>query len=367
MWCGLKSKPGESILLPFSLGIDENGVIYQIASDVIRQQVVHAYANSAYNFITPPPGSSSWANDRGQDQIKFALSATKYLQPKSILEIGGGSFYNSRALRSELDITSYVMIDPSLPRELEAGVEVFHDFFPTPKIVNRKFDLILSFNCLEHVDDPLQFMRHLNQDSAEGGCIVMSFPDIEQSFRCGDRNSILHEHLSYFTQESAAAMFLNAGFELIEIFSKKDVMWCLLRASTPRHAIAKSSVALLAEADIAFKAAIDDTELRVRRALNEGGTLVFHGATNGLNTFLNLLGLSENPRVLVYDSDELKVGNYLPACINPVRSSADPRYLEADTVIISAVSFFDEIARFLINHRGFSSDKISSLSVAYPQ
>lgn len=361
LWQGVRPSPGGITDFAFSLGVDDSGIIGQTMEESVRRRVVEAYAHSDYQFITPPPGSSSWADRLGAEQLDYTLAALSDGHPRSILEIGAGSAFVCKSLRQHLSGCTYTLIDPSLPKAVETGVEIIQDYFPSRQLADRKFDLILSFNCLEHVADPFGFMQAMARQTTATGRVVLGFPDIEAQFRRGDLNALLHEHLSYFTQNSARALFASAGFEVQELISRNDNMWCVLAPATRRPTRAEDGLALLNTAGLAFDGVLRDVGGEVRKLLSAGRPIAFHGATNGLNIFLHLLDLGTHPNVVIYDGDESKTGQFLPASRNPILHASEASYRDMHTVLVSAVSFFEPISRFLQEHHGFSHSQVRPL------
>lgn len=87
----------------------------------------------------------------------------------------------------------------------------------------------------------------------------------------------------------------------------------------------------------------------IRQALEIGDTIAFHGATNGLNNFLFLSGLSDFDGFLLFDGDDNKTGKYLPTCRTSIRNAKDDSYKKVDRVFISAGTFFDEIKQSIMS------------------
>jgi hypothetical protein len=86
----------------------------------------------------------------------------------------------------------------------------------------------------------------------------------------------------------------------------------------------------------------------INQAIDAGETVSFHGATNGLNSLLFVLGLAGLDEFQIFDSDDIKTGLYLPAVHVPVRHSSDPNYREVNKVFVAATSSFEPIRDFLM-------------------
>ena len=82
------------------------------------------------------------------------------------------------------------------------SVPMIRDFFPTTKLNNKKFDVILSHCMLEHVEDPLTMFSEMFKVTEFGGYIFFAVPDCEPKMSIADLSIISHQHINYFTKES---------------------------------------------------------------------------------------------------------------------------------------------------------------------
>ena len=76
LWRGVQKSPGLTCSLPFVIVAEVGGQIKQILSESITDHVISEYKSDDYNFITPPPGSSEWANSLGERNVKIIKGLT---------------------------------------------------------------------------------------------------------------------------------------------------------------------------------------------------------------------------------------------------------------------------------------------------
>ena len=76
-----------------------------------------------------------------------------------------------------------------------------------------------------------------------------------------------------------------------------------------------------------------------------------------MNT-LFALGNIDCSNILLFDGDESKAGTFVPSCPVPILEATSQRYKEADIVIVTAMTFFDDIRSFLESHHSIPSDRI---------
>lgn len=362
-WEGIRKTPGVRQSYPFTLTAATGGPIRQATSEPVIAEVVNAYRLDEYNFITPPPGASAWANTLGERSVTAVKNAIGEMRPENILEIGGGSTWVASRLRELYRPETYLLVDPSAKGSAE-GVEVIRDYFPNPQLAGRCFDLVLGFSVLEHVPDPLHFLCNIREQLAEGGKIVLIYPDCEDQLRRGDLNALLHEHLSYFTDASSRCVASLAGFSVVSLRSKNDLFTMVLEARPDESAASQGidESELLLHSAAMYQNLLANTANNIRHCLENGERVAFHGATQGLNSFLAMTGLGSHSGIRLYDGDASKEGLYLPACESPIRLSTDKSYADNSLLVISAMSFFDQIRQFAIEKGGFDSSHLLPLS-----
>lgn len=362
LWEGLQEKPGIRRTLPFSLTAKIGSPIAQHAQKKIVNDIVGAYQSESYNFLTAPPGTSRWADSRGERSVKAVADAVDTGYPKNILEIGGGNTWVARRLVERYDPSSYTLVDPSA-HDSEERVEVIRDYFPSQQLADRQFDLVLGFSVLEHVPDVKCFLRNIRKQLTDGGKVVLIYPDCESQLRRGDLNSLLHEHFSYFTKNSTLWMAAATGFEVISLCSKDDIFTLVLEAGCASIGDVENldESKMLLHSSVQFNSLLTTTAGTIQRYLEDGQNVAFHGATQGLNSFLAMTKLGQYRNIHLYDGDDSKEGLYLPACSTPIMSPMDISYEKNSLVVISALSYRDQIAEFAMGRAGINPARLLPL------
>lgn len=361
-WEGLQKTSGVRRSSRFSVTATIDSPIRQVSTEQIVNEVVNAYQSDEYKFITSPPGASAWANSLGERSLRAVESVVGEEHPKNILEIGGGSTWIARRLRERYNPESYLIVDPSV-RDSAEGVEVISDYFPNSQLADRRFDLVLGFSVLEHVPDPLHFLCNIRRPLAANGKVILIYPDCEGLLRRGDLNALLHEHLSYFTAASSRWLASASGFNVVSLHSKNDTFTLALEAhsgdsdASPKLDESK----LLLHSAAMFQNLLTNTAGRIRQYLDDGQPVAFHGATQGLNTFFFLTGMGGHPNIHLYDGDTSKEGLYLPACSTPILSPMDRSYAENSLIVVSAMSFFEQIEQFAVEKAGLDCSRLFPL------
>lgn len=158
--------------------------------------------------------SESYKNDL----LKFILRyEPKIHKTSKVLEIGCGGCLILKDLHSiGFDVLG---VDPS-PYALKCGkklgIDVIQDFFPSSRI-NQRFNLIFHSDVIEHMAEPLTFLKAIHRQLQDDGVLIIAIPDSNQSLKNGDISIFLHQHLNYFDPESLKHTVQAAGFGSIII------------------------------------------------------------------------------------------------------------------------------------------------------
>lgn len=364
-WKNVQDAPDCIEWLPFDLDWD-SGFIRQKNPQEILSIIHKNYNNAEYNFISQPPGRSNWANRIGDEKIDFIKKINKSLKDKVVLEIGAGSLYIAERLIKEFDVAEYIVIDPAI-RETSNNpkISVRKEYFDRTTYIDKKIDLVISLSCLEHVLDPVEYLLSIRKIlKSPDGALVLVFPDIEDQFIRGDFNAILHEHVNYFTKDTAIQLFIKNGFKILLCDEKPDVLKMILEVgdSSFSHPFIRKNYDKFYEKSInQFKINQQRIKNYLLHSMQTKTKVAFHGANNGLNTVIALSDLEDTSNIWIFDGDETKTGKFLPSCVNPIMNSKDPFYKSMNNVIVSATSFYDEIREFLIQYQKFESASVKAL------
>ena len=104
-----------------------------------------------------------------------------------------------------------------------AGLEVLEQ--PVEQIqlgANELFDVVASFEVIEHLFAPKDFIGHMTRLLKPGGIMMFACPngqgfDIETLGIISD--TVDHEHLNYFNPKSLSGLLVHWGLEVLESFT----------------------------------------------------------------------------------------------------------------------------------------------------
>jgi SAM-dependent methyltransferase len=175
------------------------------------------------------------AESYGGDFIDCIDDAVRKFNPnaRSVSEIGAGGCYILSKLKEKgFEATA---IDPSpvaIQKGEELGIEVIPEFYPAQSS-DDSYDLIIHYDVLEHVNNPVEFLQNHINDLNSGGLIAFAVPDCSSYIQLGDISMILHEHLNYFDEDSLRNVVECAGFEILNIKKGNHggVLFCVAKVA----------------------------------------------------------------------------------------------------------------------------------------
>ena len=162
------------------------------------------------------------------------------LPGKKILEIGSGyGFFLEEAKHEGLDVLGIDISRPAVDYAKKQGLSARAIDLFDAKFRHGTFDGVVAFHLIEHVLDPVVFMREVYRITKPGGVILLATPR-EGGYlsRIMGKNwfSFRHrEHLYFFSKETLTALLAKTGFTDIRCFGD-ETRWYpvhfLLRGAT---------------------------------------------------------------------------------------------------------------------------------------
>ncbi|MFC1769244.1 methyltransferase domain-containing protein [Nanoarchaeota archaeon] len=348
-FCGVGDIDNNSLpkTLPFSLGVNEsNGLIIQLPNKEVEKALNDAYSKEGL-FLTIPIDESlitKWRGDEFIDVIENKVDLD--VNGKTVLDIGCSTGYILHNLKNKGGLVKGLEPGPSAQTARERyGLDVDRSFF-NPSLFNQQFDVVIHLTLLEHIQDPVSFLKQTKSILKKGGLTILGVPDCEEQIHVGDIGMVLHEHWSYFTQESLSNVLKQAGFSTLGFFrSKKGVLYAWGYNNDVEEPIENvDSVSKLRKYNEKIEKVLDNMQKWMDSSKNK--SIGLYGASLGASYLLSLLDWS-NVKVNIYDGDTNKKGKYLPGCSFPIQSSTDLLKDNPESILIIPVNFSEEILRYL--------------------
>lgn len=352
---GPKSSPHNGELpnvMPFRLGVRTDcNLLVQLPESEVSASLGRAYELGS--LVGNPMSDSGVGRKYAEDFLKFVgrRKECRRLGENRVLEIGCGYGYLLYRLKSQG--FEVIGIEPG-PQGQEApgkyGVEIIRDTFPLKcnRLDNERFDMIVHCNVLEHVEEPVCFLRQQAEHLTDVGVVIFSVPNCSEYISAGDISMFLHEHWSYFTPSSLRSVVEKADLRLIHV--EKAGYGGAMYGVAARSG---SPAGLTADVDCQT-GFIDKVQKSLEKAILYFQEIAGRNLSMGIfapGRAINLLHLVKpNMRLRFFDDDESLHGKYLP----PFNIRVEPRSClienPVEILLIMSRTFAEEIRKGLRNH-----------------
>lgn len=188
-------------------------------------QYAHFYSEVYRPLVSAYHGRRIDAETVQLEQHGYATGLATFLppllpsSPRTILDVGGSTGVVARVLAARLNARATVL-DPS-PDELAvaraAGMETVAGFIEDFDPGERRWDLVLLCQTIDHLLDVHGALAALRQMMAGGGRAFVDIVDVDVLVRrTGSIEQVVKiDHPYYFTRSTVVALFALAGFTIV--------------------------------------------------------------------------------------------------------------------------------------------------------
>nr|WP_294995030.1 class I SAM-dependent methyltransferase [uncultured Sediminibacterium sp.] len=308
---------GRPMVLPFHLEFDNSlGLIYQKSTEELDEILQEVYIEGS---LVDGSISSESGLHYLEPVTEFLISQTDLTVNSKILEVGFGKGYFLKELKKR-GFKNLYGIEPG-NHGLAEGVEdlnLFYDFYPSSKF-SDKVDLIFHTLVLEHIKNPVDFLKFQKAQLNENGKIVLFVPNEEPFLLSGDCSLFIHEHFNYFTRHSLAQVAKAAGLYV----ERMTIIGGLLAAVFSSR---KRDVIQIQENNIFnYNVFLSTIDIHLKKinifldTLSNKSDLAIYVPSRALN----LMFLSNNSNSRLIDDNSQIQGKYLPFFDKPVEKFQD--------------------------------------------
>lgn len=291
------------------------------------------------------------------EQLARHLVDVHDLRDKHVLEIGSGKG-EFLAMLCEEGRNRGTGYDPTYTgRSEHPSVEFVREYFPVGEAPGRQFDLLVCRHVLEHLDEPVAFLRGLVASArASDQAPVMYFEVPSAAFNFGATGlwDCIYPHVSYFCEASLRRLMERAGLEIFRIgeafhgqFLAAEAVAPDAHASTQQHETdVTGHLAVLDTFAERYRAAVSGWVDRLTEQHRTGARVALWGAGSKGMVFLNAVDTQQRVSSVV-DLNPAKWGRYLPGTGHRVDSPQRLGDDGADQILVTNPVYVEEISRQL--------------------
>ena len=294
----------------------------------------------------------------GGDFLAFVEEVLEARSGNRMLEVGSGAgwFLSKMVQRGWTCFTC----DPSPVAEAASRR---HGSVNIPHFYERErdypeVDLITHYDVLEHVEEPIDFLRTHLQHLSKEGTVIFAVPDCTRQFELGDVSMAIHEHRNYFTVDSVATVMRAAGLLPLAV-KRGETGGVLLCAARREHDSEVSGDAEVAAVESSHSQWFDlaGRHLRfVRDMLEEsktkGDRVALYIPLRGVTYAAPFLGDLD---LMLVDDDPGVHGRYFDGIPVPVLPSSVLEEESVNLILAMTTSYESQITRHVRNLRANSS------------
>jgi hypothetical protein len=285
----------------------------------------------------------------------------------TVVEIGHGDGSFLAALSGLRPAGRYIGFDPNGAAEGSGNVELRRALFePSRHLTELKPDLVISRHVLEHLVNPLGFLQGMSFSAAALDIAPLAYfevPCIDNAIRNRRTVDFYYEHSSQFTTNSFARMLSRAATEIFDIGHGYggEVVFGFVRIGTHNSPsdFARDAHAFSAKAQTGHRVISE----QLAELSRNGSRVAFWGGTGKSAAFMCRYGVDARRFPLVVDSDQSKVGTFVPGTGQEIRYRdwllthdvdvvvIPPQWRAAD-IVAEMKSAGITVGRVLIEHQG---------------
>jgi 2-polyprenyl-3-methyl-5-hydroxy-6-metoxy-1,4-benzoquinol methylase len=333
--------------MPMRLHVDpDSGRLVQLVDAEVRAALDRAYAEGSQ--IGTPLSDTGLGRPGLDDVVTFVAEALdkRSLDGAHVLEIGCGS--GALLTRMVNAGATAIGVEPGGRAAEQArsnGLEVIVGLFDPGLFEGRSFDLIVHHGVLEHVADPVSFLRDQFTRLADDGIVVGAVPDCSVPMASGDLSMLVHEHLSYFSAASLRCTGALAGGRAIAERPSRSAgsTYCAWAPGGSDMTVAPDEIVARGFLEAAPRS-LDAVQAFARRLANQERSLgVFVPGR-----FINYQALTPTlPALRYFDDDPNLRGRYYPPFDVPVESRAALLSRPVDELLVMSWTFGERLAEEL--------------------
>jgi len=260
------------------------------------------------------------------------------LEGKRIIEIGcGKGDYLSILKRLNVKSFGLEFSDRSVQYCRDIGLKVNQGFLDDMNISiqGSPYNGFIVLSFLEHLPQPIEFLRGIKNNISQEGCGIIEVPNFEMISKNNLFSEFINDHLCYFTKNTLHTAIKIAGFELLQINTILDDY--IISAQVKKNKLINLN---------GMNRNLDKIKMDFYTYLDKYKKVAIWGAGHQALSIMGLINLKDKIRYVV-DSADFKQNKYTPGTNIPIYSPKHLRNDPVDAIIVIGGSYSEEIAKII--------------------
>jgi 2-polyprenyl-3-methyl-5-hydroxy-6-metoxy-1,4-benzoquinol methylase len=309
-----KDNPKAKIKIPMTLLLCHNCGLAQLRETV---EPDFLYENYYYR--------SSINNTMNRDLRDVVADSTSRVELKTgdgVLDIGCNDGLMLTFFKENL---KRVGIDPAKNIDwsnLPKSIEIVNDYFPSPKLKDRKFKIITTTAMFYDLDDPNKAVQDIKKLLSKDGVLCIQVSYLYDTIRDMNFYDICHEHLEYYSLKTLMYLMKKNGMEVFDASTNNvnggsiRIMAAHKEAKRPKsenleYILLKERVFSLSDPRTytIFSKLINISARRAKDYIKkQSGLVIGLGASTKGNVLLQLSGIDNKMLPFISERNPFKVG-----------------------------------------------------------
>ena len=135
----------------------------------------------------------------------------------NLLDVGAGyGFFLEIARQRGWNVHGTELTDEALDHCTAQGLTMFKGELQNIDFGNLEFDVLISIEVIEHINNPIEYLTKMNEILRPGGTIYVTTPNFNSylRYRLKENYNVIEypNHLGYYTKKTLGKLFNDHGF-----------------------------------------------------------------------------------------------------------------------------------------------------------
>lgn len=140
----------------------------------------------------------------------------------NLLDVGAGyGFFLEIARQRGWNVYGSELTDEAVNHCTDKGLPMFKGELQNIDFGKIQFDVIISIEVIEHINNPIEYLTKMNEILRPGGTIYVTTPNFNSYLRhrLKENYNVIEypNHLGYFTRKTLNKLFTENGFKTLKI------------------------------------------------------------------------------------------------------------------------------------------------------